>query len=99
MIEKKTENKNVKNIVKLTLTMNDVPLALYKEFVSDIYRYNDMYWVKLQDVMRKAEAYDLLMSTEAIPDYEQEEIEPSDLNDLVKDNEKTPKIKTFGATY
>ena len=42
--------------------MVDVPLHIVKEFCGDVkVKYGDIYWVKLMDLMRKAEAYDMLV--------------------------------------
>ena len=42
--------------------MVDTPLHVVKQFCSDIKeKYGDIYWVKLMDLMTKAEAYDALM--------------------------------------
>lgn len=44
-------------------SISDCPLWLYRAFVENVKtEYNDIYWVKLMDLMRKAEAYDAIMS-------------------------------------
>jgi hypothetical protein len=44
-------------------SISDCPLWLYRTFVDNVKtEYNDIYWVKLMDLMRKAEAYDVIMS-------------------------------------
>ena len=44
-------------------TLVDVPIRTIKRFVSDVKeRYGNIYWVKLNALMIKAEAYDALMA-------------------------------------
>jgi len=51
------------NRVKVDLKMVDTPVSIVKNFCSDVHsKYGNIYWVKLMDLMRKAEAYDYLMS-------------------------------------
>ena len=65
-----------KDNVKVGFTINDVPLWLLLEFKSDTkQRYNDVYWTKLLDIMRKAQAYDYLMAGE-FPEHIEKEPEP-----------------------
>ena len=52
------------NGIKMTLSMVDVPLHIMKKFKSDVSdRYGNIYWVKLMDLMRKAEAYDMMLAS------------------------------------
>lgn len=49
--------------VKVQLKISDVPVGMAREFSTFAkIAYNDMYWVLLKDLMRKAEAYDLILS-------------------------------------
>jgi|TARA_Y100000310_G_scaffold140352_1_gene139771 hypothetical protein len=49
--------------VKVMIKINDCPVRLVREFSTLAKRqYNDTYWVLLQDLIRKAEAYDMLKS-------------------------------------
>lgn len=50
--------------------ISDIPVSLFREFMYDIHLYGDKYVLKLQDLMRKAEVYDFLMSTGLIPRQE-----------------------------
>ena len=77
------EIKNVKRRPGTTgFSVNDVPLWLVKEFMSDVkQKYNDTFWVKLMDLMRKAEAYDtmvanrgLIFTEDDVPPEEKEEV-------------------------
>lgn len=66
-------------------TMVDVPIHIVKDFVSDVeVIYGNIYWVKLQDLMRKAEAYDVMMMEMG-----------KSLEEDVKEEVQEPEIKTF----
>jgi len=95
--DKLSENKN---LIIVSLTMSSVPIRVYKRFTSDIKQYNGIYWVKLLDLMRKAEAYDLLvgmsngevMVEEAVENGSEKEPEKGE----EKNEEKVETVKTFG---
>lgn len=58
--------------------INDMPIHLFhafKEMARE--RYNDVHWVALQDLMRKAEAYDYLLQG-YLPEQEQTEEKEDD---------------------
>lgn len=60
---KKEVRKNT-NGVRFDMTFVDVPLNIAKVFRSDVRtKYGNIYWVKLMDLMRKAEAYDHMIAT------------------------------------
>ena len=70
--------KNGRIIRTVNFAIKDCPEMLYNEFISDITLYNDCYWSKLQDVLRKSQAYDYLMQGQVIeqePKIEKEEKE------------------------
>jgi hypothetical protein len=75
--EDKTKNgKNINHAKLDRLSMTDVPLGVAKDFFSDIKsRYGNIYWVKLMDLMRKAQAYDLLIQglEQGVPVMEQQD--------------------------
>lgn len=76
---KKTERqreikRDGKSWVTTGFTINDVPLNLFKRFISDIQLYNDIYWVKLMDLMRKAEAYDAMVGNTEYSEPEENEV-------------------------
>ena len=76
-------------IIKVGFTINDMPLWLLLEFKNDIKKkYNDVYWTKLMDIMRKAQAYDYLMAGE-FPEHIENEAEPEQEPELLE-------IKTMG---
>lgn len=50
-----------KNKIFLTFSINDCPLSVWKDFTKDLIEYNDVYWSKLKDLIRKAEAYDTMV--------------------------------------
>lgn len=81
---------------KVGLGINDMPIWLLKKFKHDIKReYNDQHWVKLMDLMRKAEAYDAFVLNGFVQEqYEEENVE--DHLPVVEDKEETPTISTFG---
>lgn len=61
---------------KIGFAINDVPLWLYKQFTSDVkQKYNDIYWVKLMDLMRKAEAYDSMLASQGYMEEPMQEVE------------------------
>lgn len=79
--------------IKVTLTMNDVPLPLVEEFCSDVMnRYNDSYWVKLQDLMRKAQAYDYIVNVQnsVYMDVPEQDV------DLEQDKDDFGEVRTMG---
>jgi hypothetical protein len=92
------EKSKPKPSIKVTFTINDMPLWLMKEFKSDIKtKYNDVYWTKLLDVMRKAQAYDYLMAGE-FPDYnEKEDVEEP--IEQPKQEDKGEEVITMGSRY
>jgi len=65
--------------LKLDFTMVDVPIHLVDSFCVDIRQnYGNIYWAKLMDLMRKAEAYDAMVMQHELmtkePDENEEEI-------------------------
>lgn len=68
--------------VSVGFGINECPLWLYKAFTSDIHKYNNTSWIKLMDVMRKAEMYDYIViegNSEPYPVDEEEDIDkPTD---------------------
>ena len=97
------EKSKPKNNVRFGFGINDCPLWLIKEFKSDIEtRYNNVYWTKLLDIMRKAQAYDYLMAGE-FPEYENERME--ELREEVTEKITEPsqedkdEVVTFGSRY
>jgi len=64
----------------LGMGINDCPLWLVKKFTQDAEkRFNDVYWVKLHDLMMKAEAYERLIGeVPGMEQYEQDEDEEDD---------------------
>jgi hypothetical protein len=44
------------------ITMNNVPISVYRDFLNDIDNFNNSYWVKLKELMLKAKAFDLFLS-------------------------------------
>jgi len=63
--------------------MTDTPINIIKEFTVDVKeQYGNIYWVKLKDLMRKAEAYDYIISlNDSVyePVNEQEEEKPEEI--------------------
>jgi hypothetical protein len=90
--------------IKIGFSINDCPLWLIKEFKNDIKtRYNNVYWTKLLDIMRKAQAYDYLMAGE-FPEYENERIAElkEQLDERVEEpvqKEDKDEVITFGSRY
>ena len=80
ILKETKESKNGK--VTRSLVMKDVPVILIEKFCYNIgTEYNDIYWVKLQDLVRKAEMYDYLISMQNMANYaspgeEEQEPEP-----------------------
>jgi len=75
---KKPWEKRKETGASVDFSIQDCPMWIYKEFTSDINKYNDTYWVKLMDLQRKAKAYDYLMAgipeEEPMPELPEEEI-------------------------
>ena len=67
-----TKQKDRKKNLKVGVNISDVPLHLVKDF-SRLARtkYNDMYWVTLLDLYRKAEAYDVLLQSGMIEEIDE----------------------------
>lgn len=74
--KQRMENLKAKKQEKQTINMNIAycPMSLFEKFVSDIHLYNDCHWAKLQDIMRKAEVYDYMMSGDK-PNYTEQQQE------------------------
>jgi len=74
--------------LKGKFTMVDVPVHLVNAFCSDIKtNYGNIYWVKLMDLMRKAEAYDAMVQGTTVQTRE----EPIDISE-----DKSEEVKTMG---
>ncbi len=85
--------KNKKTVIKVpAVTISDMPLHLYKKFILKSYQYNDIYWVQLQDLMRKAEAYEYIVGTGLFTDMLGEADDSTDEPDIVND---TPGVLTM----
>jgi hypothetical protein len=97
-IETEVKNPN-SNKIKVNLTMVDVPIHIFSYFTGDVKeKYGNIYWVKLMDLMRKAEAYDFAMGTGYVPNvYEndEEEKKPKDKYGEIKKEEDDKGIYTF----
>ena len=77
MVEIVPKQKTDKNgSVRVSFTISDCPLPLYRIF-SNLAKsyYNDMYWVTLQDLYRKSEAYELLLGGGEEPQKEEKKVE------------------------
>ena len=84
--------KKRKNLLKVDFTISDCPVSLYKRFTHDIAtRCNDVYWVRLKDLIDKSDAYDAMVRAS-----------PTDVNDAVempetvKEEKESDVIMTFG---
>lgn len=85
--------KESKNPIRIRLTFVDVPIHLANAFCSDVKdNYGNIYWVKLMDLMRKAEAYDAFI---ALADSPSQPIIPES-KDEEKPHDKYGEIKTMG---
>lgn len=51
--------------------ISNIPIPVFEMFMSDIQEcYNGVYWAKIHDLMRKAEAYDYIVSMGFLCDKE-----------------------------
>lgn len=83
----KDQDKTKNIITQKYLTLTDVPFNVACEFRRDVKeRYGDVYWVKLMDLMRKAEAYDMFVCLGLVPQQEPE---------VQQKEEESSGIKTF----
>lgn len=74
MVEQADKVEKVKVRSEFGFGVNNCPLWLFKKFSEDAKaRYNDVYWVRLLDLERKAEAYDLFVQAGIIVMPEQEQ--------------------------
>jgi len=76
--------------ITVGLHMNETPMNVYKKFIKDIDRYNNTYWIKLMDLMTKAEAFDKLLEIKISEDVSKE---------TEKEEEKKPRKTLGGAVY
>lgn len=90
------ELKSSKNKIRIDLTMNDVPVHIVNSFRSDVKKkYGDIYWVKLMDLMRKAEFLDFLMAQGSVPQMDFIEEVPKDKFGKPEDKDEDKGIYTF----
>ena len=93
------KNKKSTEGLKITLSFVDVPINIAKTFREDIRgKYGNIYWVKLMDLMRKAEAYDYLISQQGYVedmDIPEENIEKDKYGKPVQKDEEENVIRTF----
>ena len=57
------EDRSRKNKITTSFSIKDIPLRVYKRFIEDIDDYNDCYWAKLMDLIRKADGYDMIVAS------------------------------------
>lgn len=72
---KKEEDRDAKTVVSVDFSIKGCPLWVYKDFTKDINKYNDCYWAKLMDVIRKAGMYDYITSGQTYDIEEDREVE------------------------
>ena len=82
------QNKKTKKTINLNIGY--CPMNLYEKFVSNIHLYNDSYWAKLQDLLRKEEMYDYLIDTGFVKhEKEEQTFEPEEINKKEEDKPMT----------
>jgi len=86
-IDKKAKRKR-NGCMTISFSINDCPLWLYKWFLDDKNRYNDVYWVRLKEV------HDIIMMQEIVADQTQQPVkeEVSEKEEKIK---KSYLVKTF----
>lgn len=73
---------------KVGFFISDVPLSLMKQFTKDIKtKHNDVYWVRLHELILKEQAYDAFVQVGFIPQTD---------DDVEEEIEDKPKIELFG---
>lgn len=70
-----------------------MPIPVFESFMSDVHEcYAGVYWAKLNDLMRKAEAYDMFVQLGMIP-AQKEELDIKDEKEDTKESVMTFKGK------
>ena len=70
--------------VTVSWAMSDTPLGVHNEFTKDIHLYNDIYWVKLKELMLKARAFDSMMGqSEQQAEVEEPKEEPEEKEEVI----------------
>ena len=89
LANKARKKKNGSTVVSFSIS--DCPLWLYKWFLDDKNRYNDVYWVRLKEV------HDIIMMQEIVADQTQQPVkeEVSEKEEKIK---KSYLVKTFRDT-
>jgi len=93
MAAKARKKKNGSMVVSFSIS--DCPLWLYKWFIDDPTRYNDVYWVRLKEI------HDVFMMQEIVAEQNQQPVnEPVSKEDKEKEDKikKSYLIKTFSGT-
>lgn len=76
--------------------ISNMPIPVFESFMSDVKEnYNGVYWAKLQDLMRKAEAYETIVQLGGIPhEVPQQEDEKDESGEVVTfTGQKLEKVK------
>ena len=76
-MDQNSKTKNAGNVA-INFGVSGMPLSLFKSFTADMNEYKGLYWVKIGDLMRKAEAYDTFVAMGFI-ERQQEEIGTGDV--------------------
>jgi len=87
-IEKRARKKK-SGITVISFAINDCPLWLYKWFLDDKARYNDVYWVRLKEI------HDILMMQEIMAESPQLEQESKDDKEKKAKIQESYLVKTF----
>ena len=80
-----------KSLLKVDFTISDCPVSLYRRFTEGIAtKCNDVYWVRLKELMDKSNAYDAMVRAS-----------PTAMNDVVEmpETEKEEKESEFVMTF
>ena len=80
--------------VVINFAIKDCPLWLYKWFLDDTNRYNDVYWVRLKEL------HDMLMTQDMVADaVNQQPVEVEKVVEELKEKKvKTEVVKTFSGS-
>jgi len=98
MVEKEEFEKRAKKkkngCTVVSFAISDCPVWLYKWFIDDTNRYNDVYWVRLKEL------HDILMMQEISAEQSQPAVEQVSKEDKEKDEKikKSYLVKTFRDT-
>jgi hypothetical protein len=82
--------KKKNGMISVSFSIKDCPLWLYKWFIDDTKRYNDIYWVRLKEL------HDMISVQEMMLEAPLKKAEPEETEGVPEELKKSYLVKTFG---